>query len=450
MNSLKRYLEDRGKSIRDPVWEYIYLSSEMMALVDTEDFQRLRDISQLGHVSLVYPGARHSRFEHSLGVYHLTKQFLRKLMESDPPLQLCEEDIKVCLAAALLHDIGHYPFSHILEEMNMCFFEHHEARGRKIICDQDGSIYRVLENDLNVSPERVANVIDYKRKDLKIPKRDLELARILSGTLDPDKIDYLLRDSLFCGVPFGASVNRLRLIDSIKYDAERSRLAVSHKGVSAIESLIFTNYLMYRNVYWHHGVRSAVAMFKRSLQEILLHPLCKLKERDFIRISESELLSLMSRVLDDLSLDRAIELFQGALKRRLFKVGREIYPQEKKGSLMEYFLFLYQNPGKRREKEEEMVSSMQERLGRKLAPASILIDIPCFAKSLEIDLKVFMKDSARASISEEFVDFGDPSISSLKSYLIDNFEENAKVFRVFCEDDAELLEVLGKEMPNLL
>ena len=92
---------------------------------------------------------------------------------------------------------------------------------------------------------------------------------------------------MFCGVPFGESVNRDRLAASIKFDPKRKRLAVTSKGVTAVEALVFTNYLMYRNVYWHHAVRSASAMFKRSVQEILLHPDTQLDSTGFHRLTES-------------------------------------------------------------------------------------------------------------------------------------------------------------------
>lgn len=450
MSTIERLCADRGKAFRDPVWEYIYLSPEMVDLVDTPDFQRLRHISQLGHVSLVYPGARHSRFEHSLGVYHLTKTFLRQLISPSPGLEVDEDDVKVCLAAALLHDIGHYPYSHILEEMQMSFFVHHEERGRRIICDPSGAIYSVLHDRWNIDPERVANVIDYRRTDIDVPERDLLLARILSGTLDPDKIDYLLRDSLYCGVPFGTSVNRSRLVNSICYDPRRRRLAITYKGVSAIESLIFTNYLMYRNVYWHHSVRAAVAMFKRVLQELLLHPDCPLTEGDFARITEPALVELMRRNLVALGMTRALELFERTQERRLFKVGRGIYSHEKKQDFMHFFYSLYRSPALRREKEEELVQIFSQRLGRDLAPASILIDIPCFGKSLEIDLHVFMGRRARAAGADESVEFGHPDVSRLKEYLVDNFEEHAKIFRVFCEPDDDLVDAVSARVIDFL
>jgi len=444
MNQHEALLHDESKSIRDPIWGYIYLSPGIVDLIDTPDFQRLRHISQLGHVSLVYPGARHSRFEHSLGVYHLAKSFLAKLLASDPPLELEDADVKVFLAAALLHDIGHYPYSHILEEMKM-FFVHHEERGRRIITDPRGSIAKVLESSWGIDPERVANVVDYKRTDRDVPERDLLLARILSGTLDPDKVDYLLRDSLYCGVPFGASVNRLRLVNSIKYDARGRRLAITHKGISAVESLIFTNYLMYRNVYWHHAVRASVSMFKRVLQELLLHPRCSLKERDFERITEPELVSLIRKNLKKLKLGRELELFERTMIRKLYKAARVIHPHEKKRSFMHFFYSLYEDPALRRRKEQQLVKEFSKRIGHALEPASILIDIPSFSKSLEIDLHVFFGSSGDGPIP-----FGDPKVSRLKQYLVDNFEEHAKVFRVFCESDPALVSQVNEHVMRFL
>jgi len=439
----KILLNENTKSMRDPVWEYIYLTPEVTDIIDTPDFQRLRDISQLGHVSLVYPGARHSRFEHSVGVFHLTKQFLLRLLDSDPPLEVSEEDIKVCLAAALLHDIGHYPFSHILEEMNHGFFIHHEARGRKIITDPSGEIFKVLEHSWNIDPHRVANVIDYKVTGKATDERDLLLANIISGTLDPDKIDYLLRDSLYCGVPFGKSVNRLRLINSIKYDPSRQRLAVTHKGVSAIESLIFTNYLMYRNVYWHHAVRAAVSMFKRVVQEILIHKDCFWKEEHFSKITEPELINLIRDSLGRLDgLEREEELFERTLSRKLFKVGKVIHAFDLDEGFTAHLTKIYGDPLLRRKCEDSLTAMVSDRLGRDVKGKSVLIDIPRFNKSLEIDLQVFLSADQRNMCGEDSLPFGHPRISRLKGYLIDNFEEHAKIVRVFCEDDPDVKRVL--------
>ena len=441
-------LKDHGKAMRDPVWGYVHIPDPILSIIDTEDFQRLRNITQLGYVHLVYPGARHSRFEHSIGVYHLAKQFLSRLLMSDPPLILNDEDIRVFIAATLLHDIGHYPFSHTLEEL-VPFFVLHEERARQIILNREGPIYRILKQQFQVEPIRVANVIDYKNPKAPIPDNDLLLANILSGTLDPDKIDYLLRDSLFCGVPFGESVNRDRLASSIKFDPIQQRLAITSKGVSAVEALIFTNYLMYRNVYWHHGVRSASAMFKRSVQEILLHPDNSLNVEDFHKYTEGELVSVLKMEQKRLDLNGSTELLNGTIFRRLYKVAAVIHPGDRKESMMVYLDDLYHNPEKRRNKEMELCKIFSEKLGRKLQGHEILIDIPGFNKSPEVDLKVFYGEDI-PSEKKDPLTFDDLEVTRLRDSLLHNFEDQAKIFRIFCINDTELRQIVSKEAKQFL
>lgn len=441
-------LAEEGKAIRDPVWGYIYVPDPLLALIDTEDFQRLRNISQLGFVHLVYPGARHSRFEHSLGVYHLAKQFLARLVRSDPPLEIDAEDVRVFLAATLLHDVGHYPFSHTLEELKP-FFVHHEERGRQLIEDPAGPIAQVLRDQLHVDPVRVANVIDYESPGRAVPDRDLLLASILSGTLDPDKIDYLLRDSLFCGVPFGESVNRDRLIMSIKYDPDRRRPAITSKGVSAVEALVFTNYLMFRNVYWHHSVRSATAMFKRAVQDTLMHPDCGLVVTDFHRVTEGELIMALRQEQDRLGLEGASSLLDGVVHRRLHKVASYVYPGERKAQLLEFLEDLYRHPEKRRDKEMSLSDLFCRQLGRPARGDEILVDIPRFDKSPQVDLKVFYGGDV-PSDKPQPLSFADPEVSRLRESLVDNFEDQAKIFRIFCAGDPALLEVTRNQVKQHL
>jgi len=441
-------LEEEGKAIRDPVWGYIDVPPPLLALIDTEDFQRLRNISQLGFVHLVYPGARHSRFEHSLGVYHLAKQFLARLMHSDPPLELGDEDVRVFLAAALLHDIGHYPFSHTLEELAP-FFADHEERGRQLIEDEHGNLGRVLRDELAVDPARVANVIDYRATGRNIPPSDLLLANILSGTLDPDKIDYLLRDAMFCGVPFGESVNRDRLITSIKYDAQRRRLAITSKGVSAVEALVFTNYLMFRNVYWHHAVRSATAMFKRSVQDLLMDPRCQIAAEDFHRVTEGELIMALRDEQERLSLEGSLDLLDGVVNRRLHKVASFIYPGERKEELLRFFRDLYQHPAKRRLVELDLCQLFGDALDRPMSGTEILIDIPRFDKSPEVNLRVFYGRDV-PSEKPQPLSFDDPEVSRLRESLLDSFEDQAKIFRIFSVDDPSLLPLVSEQVKRHL
>lgn len=445
--AIRKLLEDKGPAIRCPIWEYIYITPEIEALIDTEDFQRLRRITQLGHVSWVYPGARHSRFEHSLGVYHLAKKFLLKLLESDPPLEITEADAKAFLAAVVLHDIGHYPFSHVLEEFD--FFMHHEERGRRIILDPAGEIHHVLKDRFGIDPVRVANIIDADNPKFPIPPEDRLLNKILSGTLDPDKIDYLLRDSMYCGVPFGSAVNRWQLIDSIVFDAGRQRLAITYKGISSIESLIFTNYLMYRNVYWHHGVRAAVSMFKRAVYEVVTHPQCSLRQENFERIDEAQLVELLRREIRQRQDENLERLFEDMLRRRLYKVGRDFYGDERDPTSLALFRQLYESPKRRFEAEVELTRQFGDQLGRNVPENAILIDIPSFSKSLQIDLKVFYGDQLPMGC-EDPLDFGDWHVTRLKEYLIDNFEAHAKVFRIFTREDPQLQDAVRSTVKKLL
>jgi HD superfamily phosphohydrolase len=438
---------ESGKSIRDPIWGYIHIPWDFIGLVDSEDFQRLRDISQLGHVLLVYPGARHSRFEHSLGVYHLTGQFVRQLARSDPGLDLSLDDVRVLLAASLLHDLGHYPFSHLLEEMQS-FFIDHETRGRQVIQDPSTEVHAALVR-AGIEPTRVANVIDYRNETVNVPPEDLRLAHILSGTLDPDKVDYLLRDARYCGVPFGESVNRDRLIGSISYDVQGDRPAINHKGVSAVEALVFTSYLMYRNVYWHHAVRSANAMFKRGVQDLLEHPDCSLTESDFVRSTEADLIHRLEQELQCLKLNVRDSMVGRLKRRKLYKVGGVFLPYGGHEPLFDYFTKLYENPGERRVLEEDLCRYFSKKTGLNLKGDEILVDIPRFTKSPEIDLKVFF--GAHVPVGKvDPLSFDDPEVSLLKEYLIGNFETQAKIVRVFAVDDPELHGVLRNEIGDLV
>jgi HD superfamily phosphohydrolase len=434
-----RFLEE-GKAIRDPIWGYIHMPHDLLPLVDAEEFQRLRDISQLGHVLLVYPGARHSRFEHSLGVFHIAGQFLKQLIKAHQPPDMDMDDVRVLLAASLLHDIGHYPFSHLLEEMQV-FFIDHETRGRQIIEDSNTEIHAALLR-ADIDPQRVANVIDYQTQ--AIPTRDLRLAHILSGTLDPDKIDYLLRDARYCGVPFGESVNRDRLLSSITYEPSTQRPAITYKGVSAVEALIFTNYLMYRNVYWHHTVRSANAMFKRGVQDLLAHPNCTLTESDFDRATESDLMHRLEEEFHSLKIDHRTSMVGRLKRRKLLKVARMFFPHERAQNLLNLFKHLYYTPAQRREFEIAFCAHISKKIGVVLRGDEILLDIPRFGKSPEVDLKVFFDAHIPVDKSEP-LSFDDPEVSLLKDYLIDNFEAQAKIVRIFCEDNPLLRQTARDE-----
>lgn len=240
--------------IRDPLWNNVRVDAPALRLVDTPVFQRLRYVRQLGLAYLVYPGATHTRFEHALGTYHLARTTLAMLGEQGGLAGVPADEGAVVRAAALLHDVGHYPFSHALEEIGV---PHHEQVARPLLTD--GPVAEVLRR--HVAPDAPERVYALVRGTGDSPLRGL-----ISGSLDLDKIEYLKRDALMCGVPYGEiDVDRLLNALVVVTDPATGRPAVGlrEKGLSALESLLFAKYQMYRNVYWHHAVRSATAMYKR-------------------------------------------------------------------------------------------------------------------------------------------------------------------------------------------
>ena len=246
--------------IRDPLWNNIRLDPLAFELIDTPAFQRLRYVRQLGLAFLVYPGATHSRFEHALGTYHLARRTLVLFEEQDDFALVSRDECQLARAAALLHDIGHYPFSHALEEIGAM---KHEDVARPLICDGEvGEVLRrVLGHD---APERIVALI---RGESASP-----LQGLISGSIDLDKLDYLRRDAFMCGVSYG-EIDVDRLINALTIVREPQsgdpRIGMIEKGLSALESLLFARYQMYRNVYWHHAVRSATAMYKRLVADAL-------------------------------------------------------------------------------------------------------------------------------------------------------------------------------------
>jgi len=232
--------------VRDPLWNNIRLEPRALAVLDTPAVQRLRYVRQLGHAFLVYPGATHTRFEHALGAYHLARRVVTELG------QLESDDGLVIRLAALLHDIGHYPFSHALEEAGL---PQHETLAARHL--RSGILASRLER-LGVPADRLLALIQGTSTS--------PLAGLVSGPIDVDKLDYLSRDATMCGVPYGV-IDVDRLLTSVTLGPEG--LGLHPKGFAALESLLFAKYQMYRNVYWHHAVRSATAMFKRLVRRAI-------------------------------------------------------------------------------------------------------------------------------------------------------------------------------------
>lgn len=245
------------KIIRDPVHDVIVFQMDrpeqkmLFDLVNTREIQRLRRVRQLGLATLAYPGADHSRFSHSLGVMETTRRILSRLSETRP---LDEERSVACMAASLLHDVGHGPFSHLFEGVTGV---KHEEMGVRIIQDPRGEIFQTLSNYDKRLPDRVAEMI--------MPAGPRSFHHdLLSSPLDADRFDYLLRDNLMTGSRYG-DFDLAWLMTMLDIDPATGRLAVRAKGASALEDYLQARYHMYKNVYYHRVVRSAEGMVKLAL-----------------------------------------------------------------------------------------------------------------------------------------------------------------------------------------
>ena len=241
--------------VRDPLWNNIQLEPEALELVDTPALQRLRYVRQLGHAFLVYPGATHTRFEHALGAYHLARRALAAVADAGQTIDRAD-GLRIRLAA-LLHDVGHYPFSHALEEAGL---PNHEGLAERHLAHPE------LATALEHVKMPAAKLLPLIRGASREP-----LAGLVSGPVDVDKLDYLSRDAWMCGVPYGV-IDVDRLLASLVLApgaGGRVALALHEKGLSALESLLFAKYQMYRTVYWHHAVRAATVMFKRLVRRAI-------------------------------------------------------------------------------------------------------------------------------------------------------------------------------------
>jgi len=227
----------------------------MIRLIDSPEFQRLRRIKQLGLALFTYQGAEHSRFAHSLGVLHLMTRVLDRLSDR---YHIAEEDRAAARAAALLHDIGHGSFSHVME--NVLHF-HHEAFTVQAVLSEETEVGQILRSYSAELPERIAAIIEGTFQPSA-------LAQLVSSQLDVDRMDYLLRDSLMTGAKYGI-YDLEWVINSLAIDEDNDRMIVEAGGLYAVEEYLQARYYMFRQVYFHRTLRSAEAVLRSTLRRAL-------------------------------------------------------------------------------------------------------------------------------------------------------------------------------------
>ena len=242
----------------DPLYGYITVEYDViMKIIDSNAFQRLRRIRQLSGVSMIFHGAEHSRFSHSLGTYHIATKFLKNESLNN---YLSEREKLLFLTTALVHDIGHGPYSHAFEDV---FKTDHEILGAKII-KEDKELNRILNRVDKEFLDDVASII------LKEGKHPI-LEQLISSQLDVDRIDYLLRDAYFTGTPYG-NIDIDRLIRVL--DVKENKVVFRENGINAIENYLINRYHMYWQVYFHRVCRA----YEVILEKIYLRIKDLLKE----------------------------------------------------------------------------------------------------------------------------------------------------------------------------
>jgi uncharacterized protein len=350
--------------VRDPLWNNIRLDPEALAVVDTPAVQRLRYVRQLGHAFLVYPGATHSRFEHALGAYHLARRVLAQLEDTGDTRLGPAERVGLKLAA-LLHDIGHYPFSHALEEAGL---PHHESLAERHLARGELAERLVA---LGAPPAHLLALIRGREG-----AHQQQLAGLVSGSLDVDKLDYLSRDAWMCGVPYGViDVDRLLMSLTVARGPDgRPTLALHDKGLAALESLLFAKYQMYRNVYWHHAVRSATAMFKRLVRGAIAAGRLA---------TETIAVATDDGLIHDLMHEDATGLARRLRERRLAKRALDVPATELPADAPSW-------PADDPDLQERVEDRLAAEVG--LRPGELFLDFPAKPDMLALDLPLVKRD----------------------------------------------------------
>ncbi len=326
------------KIIHDPIHGSIKVEGLILELLHSPQVQRLRDIKQVGLTNLVFPGANHTRFEHSLGVYYLTNK-------------ICEElhlEKEVLNAAAVLHDSGHLPFSHTLEYLSKIYLKKDHV---DLTCECVLNLEYLLEK-YDMDPEEVIKIIKCEGKGYK--------SQVITGDLDVDRIDYLLRDSHYTGVAHGI-IDVERILKSI--EMRDGVLGISKKGVLAVEGMLIARDMMYASVYFHKTARIGDSMLGRAVEYILGYG----KIEEIVKMTDSELLCILKN-----SEGFPREIYKRLKYRDLFKVVA--------------YRDLDLNFEKRKELENEICEKAE------IPENYCIVDIPEIKDPEKLEIKVFDKE----------------------------------------------------------
>lgn len=392
--------------VRDPLWGTIMLPAEFAAVATHAEFAKLGRIMQLGPAQLAYPGATHTRRAHSFGVYSVAARLLKAVAPGADGL-VSPEGARAFLLAALCHDIGHFPFAHSLKELPLT---EHEAL---TALAATGPLAEALAA-AGAEPARVAAIVDQGRS--AADAETMLYRRLLSGVLDPDKLDYLNRDAWACGVPYGVQDAEF-ILRHVAVDDDGAP-AVDERGVMAVEGLLFSKYQMYRAVYWHKDVRAATAMVKQAVIAALASG--ALLPDELYGLDDAGFYALMARGgRDPAGLVRDVRDGRLLPLRYEAPYDEASAPQSRAAALSE-----------RAAVERELAAAIGARVGR---PVRVVVDLP-EPPSFESAMNV--RGSGRP-----FHEFA----SVFRPEVVGGFSRALRVLRVFVDAERELAEPVVKE-----
>jgi HD superfamily phosphohydrolase len=389
--------------VRDVLWGHIYFTPELAALTESAPFTRLHRILQLGPVYHTYPGATHTRASHSMGVYYLGRRLLQNLVERDSGngsvtrSLISREGALSFLCACLLHDLGHFPYTHSLKELPL---RSHESLTGDIILSEP---ILSLVGRCGADPGLTAAIIDTDLPDYGNSEL-LFYRKLLSGCFDPDKLDYLNQDARYCGVPYG--VQDVDFIFSRLIPCPERGVDIDSRLIPNVEAILFAKYLMYRTVYWHRQVRAATSMIKKALLNGLESGL----------ISGEELYGLDDQGLFTLLRERTGNaLAQAVWEGKLYSVAAEIPFFEADHACLKDI--------NQRSQFEGHLSAKFRRLGIPLDSNGLIIDVP---EPVSFETGLFVIDE-KCGFSE--------SSSAFKAETLNSFVKTLYTIRIFVHSD---------------
>jgi len=407
--------EDYTHPVRDALWGHIFMTEKQAMLTESSSFIRLNRIMQLGPVYLIYPGATHTRASHSIGVYHLGRRLLQNLAERGASEWLTADGVKSFLASCLLHDLGHFPYTHSLKELSLT--SHEELTGVAILNEPLKSLVSATGAD----PFLTAAIID---KNINNTNDELLFYRkLLSGALDPDKLDYLNRDARFCGVPYGAQ--DIDFILSRLLPDKKRGVNIDSRLIPNVESILFSKYLMYKTVYWHRQVRAATAMIKKVLISGLESRV--LTGEDLYYLDDNSLFSLLEQKM---KANPCFYLAEAVREGKIFVTAAEF--SHDRVNIEEI-----RKINNRAQLEEKLASELRRNYPQlsEIKGEDIIIDIP---EPVSFETGLFVTDEninfggSSSAFKPQTVDAFIQTLYTIRVYINQKYKETIKTFPQIC------------------